>query len=48
MFGILGSIKEYFWGLREHAVKFLVIGELNKSEHLKLLLGNKEETLFFF
>ena len=32
MLGILGNIKEYFWGSREHAVEFLGTGELNKSE----------------
>ena len=32
MLGILGKIKEYFWGSREHAIEFLGTGELNKSE----------------
>ena len=32
MLGILGKIKEYFWGSREHAIEFLETGELNKSE----------------
>ena len=32
MLGILGNIKEYFWGSREHAVEFLGTGELNKRE----------------
>ena len=32
MLGILGNIKDYFWGSREHAVEFLGTGELNKSE----------------
>ena len=32
MLGILGNIKEYFWGSREHAIEFLGTGELNKSE----------------
>ena len=32
MLGILGNIKEYFWGSREHTAEFLGTGELNKSE----------------
>ena len=32
MLGILGNIKEYFWGSREHALEFLRTGELDKSE----------------
>ena len=30
MIGILGNIKEYFWGSREHATEFLGIGELQE------------------
>ena len=50
MLGILGNIKEYFWGSREHAVEFLGTGKLNKvnlREHLNLFLGNKGETPIF-
>ena len=32
MLRILGNIKEYFWGSREHAIEFLGTGELYKSE----------------
>ena len=32
MLGILGNIKEYFWGSKEHAREFVGTGELNKSE----------------
>ena len=32
MLGILGNIKKYFWGSREHGVEFLGTGELNKRE----------------
>ena len=32
MLGILGNIKEYFSGSREHAVEFLGTGERNTSE----------------
>ena len=29
---LLGNLKEYFWGSREHAIEFLRTGELNKGE----------------
>ena len=32
MIGIVGNIKEYFWGSREHATEFLGTGELDESE----------------
>ena len=32
MLGILGNIKEYFWGSMEHGVELLGTGELYKSE----------------
>ena len=37
----------YLWGSREHGAGCLVTGELGKlnfGEHVKLFLGNKEET----
>ena len=30
MLGILGNIKKYFWGSREHAVEFPGTGELTR------------------
>ena len=50
MLGILGNIKKYFWGSREHAVEFPGTGELtrvNLRERLNLFLGNKGETPIF-
>ena len=52
MLGILGNIKEYFWGSREHAVEFPGTGELNKSEFkgtyiLTYFWGTREKLQFF-
>ena len=50
MLGILGNIKEYFWGSREHAVEFPGTGGLtrvNLREHLNFFWGNKGETPIF-
>ena len=48
---ILGSIKEYFLGSREHAIEFLGTGELNKSEFKgtsKLIIGERGRNSNFF
>ena len=50
MLGILGNIKEYFWGSREHAIEFLGTRELNKSEFKgtsTYFWGTREKLQFF-
>ena len=51
MLGILGNIKKYFWGSREHAVEFPGTGELYKSEFKgtsKLIFGEQGRHSTFF
>ena len=49
MLGISGNIKEYFWGSREHAIKFLGTVELNKFKGTSyLIFGEQGRNSNFF